>query len=65
MPTRFGLGQGNIWLDDLECDGNESSLHLCPHQGWGVNNCGHYEDAGVICSQGNCIEIASFQCLCV
>ena len=50
--ARFGEGQGHIWLDDLQCNGSDSSLHLCPHQGVGLHNCGYHEGAGVICLFG-------------
>ena len=50
-PTsaRFGAGSGRIWLDDVNCQGDETSIVYCGHRGWGINNCGHYEDASVVC----------------
>ena len=45
----FGQGTGNIILDNLNCNGNESNIFDCPHNGENVHNCGHDEDAGVFC----------------
>ena len=47
--ARFGTGSGQIWLDDVNCQGNETSILYCGHRGWGIENCGHHEDASVVC----------------
>ncbi|KFU90031.1 Macrophage receptor MARCO, partial [Chaetura pelagica] len=42
-------GSGRIWLDDVNCKGNEQSIYECEKPAWGVNNCSHNEDAGLEC----------------
>lgn len=43
------IANGYIWLDNVECLGNETSLTECKHRGISTTNCQHYEDAGVSC----------------
>lgn len=51
-PTRatFGQGTGPVLVDNVHCIGSENYLSSCPHNGWGVHNCLHTEDAGVRCN---------------
>ncbi len=38
-----------IWLDDVDCRGDETELAQCAHLKFGSHNCGHHEDVGVYC----------------
>ena len=53
VTAEFGLGTGQIWLDNVNCRGTESMLSSCTANSWGVHNCDHRDDAGVVCA-GKC-----------
>uniref|UniRef100_A0A8D2LD80 Lysyl oxidase homolog n=1 Tax=Varanus komodoensis TaxID=61221 RepID=A0A8D2LD80_VARKO len=49
--SKYGKGEGKIWLDNVHCTGREATLAACGSNGWGVSDCKHTEDVGVICSE--------------
>ncbi|XP_072703748.1 scavenger receptor cysteine-rich domain-containing group B protein-like [Ciconia boyciana] len=48
--AHFGQGLDPIWLDDVECTSMETTFSQCSLSSWGIHNCNHEEDAGVVCS---------------
>ncbi|KAG3292473.1 antigen WC1.1-like [Ictidomys tridecemlineatus] len=59
VSAHFGEGSGPIWLDEVNCTGEEAHVWQCPSQGWGQHNCRHKEDAGVICSEFVALRLVS------
>ena len=49
----YGQGSGQIWLNNVTCLGNESTIEDCSHDGWGIHDCSHSKDAGVECAASN------------
>ena len=56
ISSHFGQGSGQIWMDNVQCTGNEAYLSDCSHNGWGTHNCEHNEEAGVVCGK-KCFEL--------
>jgi len=48
----YGVGSGQIWLDNVQCNGTEIDIGDCTHTDWGVHNCEHHEDIAISCSIG-------------
>ena len=48
--AEFGEGTGDIILAHVHCTGSEQHIGDCPHDGYRMNYCGHYADAGVVCA---------------
>lgn len=48
----FGGGSGTPVMDDVHCDGTETTLAQCPFAGWGKENCSASEAVGIRCMPG-------------
>jgi deleted-in-malignant-brain-tumors protein 1 len=49
--AQFGWGYEHIFLDDVQCAGNESKLIECLASPIGIHDCLHREDAALQCEQ--------------
>ena len=47
--AHFGQGTGSIVLNNVNCTGSEPSMFGYDHN-YDVNDCGHHNDAGVVCT---------------
>lgn len=41
---------GTTWINNLQCNGDETSLVSCAHDGWKNHSCTSARQAGVICN---------------
>nr|XP_005988777.2 PREDICTED: deleted in malignant brain tumors 1 protein-like [Latimeria chalumnae] len=46
----YEQGTGAILMDAVNCNGSEPRLAECSSYGWGIHNCDHSKDIGVICA---------------
>lgn len=45
----FGRGSGPPLMDNVRCNGKESSIFHCPHRGKDEASCSRRQSAGVVC----------------
>ena len=48
--SRYITSEGQIWLDDVRCNGTETDIAKCAHSDWGVHNCQHNDDVAISCA---------------
>ena len=52
-----------IWMSEVQCDRKHTSLGMCRHSGWGVNDCTHSQDVYLSCygdvRQSRCVRSCS------
>ena len=48
--TESGRGFGPVWLDNLNCTGNERNITECLTTDIGNHDCSHLEDIGLECT---------------
>ena len=51
MSSAFGGKK--VWLSNVRCAGNETSIAECDHSKWGKGYCRSRKNAGVVCIRGN------------
>ena len=60
LPTvgaYFGIVDGPIFLDEVECNGTETSILQCLSQDAGLHNCFSLQEAGAICPGRLCVHV--------
>ena len=55
----YGEESWNIWMVNVRCRGDETSLHMCPFSVYGNRYCDHSEDAGVICGKTMYVNVTN------
>lgn len=53
-------GEGDIWIDDIFCLGNETSIFRCRFKYLGRSNCEHKEDISIQCNYKFDVDYCNF-----
>ena len=64
---RFGRGSGPVWMNNVECSGNEATLAECRSDAWRdvIFTCTSQRHAGVICRNESTNESKKCKEACV
>ena len=50
LLSNYGSSTNQVWLDDVQCIGNETSIDQCSHNGFNIYDCNiFYDQLGVEC----------------
>ena len=55
----------HYWLDDIKCNGDETSLLDCEHSPLGLHDCLSHERAGVACKSNGVESVIFLSCVYV
>jgi len=47
----FGVGTGDIVIDELQCSGSEDDVQFCASSPWLTHDCAHWQDVGIDCGR--------------
>ena len=50
LYTYDGANDSPVWLEEVQCEGDEERLSECPHGPLGTHLCSHEHDVGIICT---------------
>jgi len=60
ISQHYGAGSGPLWLDNVDCTGNEMSLTDCAHTGWGVQRCHRWRGhVSIVCANSKSLSSSS------
>lgn len=45
----YGAGPGIVWLDNIQCNGDETCLASCSNSGWGNTGCSSSQSVAISC----------------
>ncbi|XP_060046104.1 scavenger receptor cysteine-rich type 1 protein M130 [Erinaceus europaeus] len=62
--AHFGEGQGQIWAEEFQCEGEESHLAVCRVAPRPDGTCSHSKDVGVVCSRHPEIHLVNGKTRC-